>query len=73
MGFASGTQPTDSATGTTPDCVMGSPTDRFTGAFQDSSPNVMDATSFSRKPALQACVECTSDGSYNYFYVLLAR
>lgn len=73
LGFTSGTQPTDSATGTTPDCVMGGSSDRFTGTFNDTTPNILDGTSFSRKPSLQACVQCASDGSYNYFYVLLAR
>lgn len=73
IGFASGTQPTDSATGTTPDCVKGLTIHRFTGTFNDSSPNVMDAASFSRLPALQACVYCASDSTYNFYYVLLAR
>lgn len=73
LGFAQGTLPTDDATGTTPDCVMGASTDRFTGSFLDSTPNTLDETTFSRLPALQACVYCASDSTYNYYYVLLAR
>lgn len=74
LGFTTGTQPTDSATGTTPDCVMvGGDSDRFAGTFKDTSPNIMDDTSFSRLPSLQGCVYCASDSTYNYFYVLLAR
>ncbi len=73
LGFSSGTQPTDSTTGTTPDCVAGASSQRFTGGFNDISPNEMDATSFSRLPSLQACVYCAADSTYNYYYVLLAR
>lgn len=73
LGFKASTQATDNVTGTTPDCVTGTSTDRFTGSFNDLSPNLMDATTFSRLPALQACVYCASDSSYNYYYVLLAR
>jgi hypothetical protein len=72
LGFAAGTQPTDHSGGGTPDCVMGANGDRFTGTF-DTSPNTMDDTTFSRLPALQACVQCATDSSYNYYYVLLAR
>lgn len=73
IGFTAASQPTDSATGTTPDCVKGLSIHRFTGTFNDSSPNVMDSTTFSRLPALQACVYCASDSTYNFYYVLLAR
>lgn len=65
--------PTDDSNGSTPDCVMGSATDRFTGSFSDISPNLLKKTSFSRLPALQACVKCDSGGTYNYYYVLLSR
>jgi hypothetical protein len=73
LGFTNGTQPTDSATGTTPDCVQGSSSDRFSGSFNDTSPNILDSTSFSRLPAMQACVYCASGATYNYYYVLMAR
>lgn len=73
LGFTSGTQPTDSATGTTPDCVMGAAAQRFTGTFSDTTPNILDDGTFSRLPSLQACVYCAADSTYNYYYVLLAR
>lgn len=73
LGFTNGTQPTDDTTGTTPDCVQGTSTDRFTGTFSDISPNLMDGTTFSRLPAIQACVYCDSDATYNYYYVLITR
>lgn len=73
LGFTASSQPTDTATGTTPDCIYGSATDRFTGSFNDISPNELDKTTFSRLPALQACVYCAADTSYHYYYVLLAR
>lgn len=73
LGFTSGTQPTDSVTGSTPDCIQGASTDRFTGTFSDISPNLMDGTTFSRLPAIQACVYCDSDTTYNYYYVLITR
>ncbi len=73
LGFTKGTQPTDNTTGSTPDCIMGAAAHRFTGSFSDSSPNLMDATTFSRLPVLQACVYCESGTTYNYYYVLMAR
>lgn len=73
LGFTQGTQPTDSATGSTPDCVQGASTHRFTGTFNDISPNLMDNTTFSRLPAIQACVYCASGATYNYYYVLISR
>lgn len=73
LGFDPATQPTDNATGSSPDCVMGTSSDRFTGTFGDLSPNLLDAATFSKLPALQACVYCASGSSYNYYYVLLAR
>ncbi len=73
LGFDKTTQPTDIVNGTTPDCVMGAITDRFDGTYDDSGPNEMDDTTFSRLPSAQACVYCASDSTYNYFYVLLSR
>ena len=73
LGFTKGTQPADSSTGTTPDCVEGGSSDRFAGSFNDLSPNILDAASFSRLPAMQACVYCASGATYNYYYVLMAR
>lgn len=73
IGFTKGTQPTDSATGSTPDCVMGAAANRFTGTFSDAAPNVLDSGTFSRLPAMQACVYCASGATYQYYYVLMAR
>ncbi|HAJ90084.1 MAG TPA: hypothetical protein DCM27_03590 [Rhodospirillaceae bacterium] len=73
LGFAPNTKPTDSASGSSPDCVMGSSSHRFQGSFTDISPNLLDAASFSKLPALQACVYCDAGSTYNYYYVLLAR
>lgn len=65
-------QPDDSVTGTTPDCVEGGATYRFgAGAQFNATANVMDVTSFSKKPMTQACVTCGA--AYHYYYVLLAR
>lgn len=72
LGFTSGTQPTDDASGS-PACIMGSSSNRFTGSFNDSSPNPLDDTSFSKLPAYQACVYCASNSTYNYYYVLMSR
>lgn len=73
LGFDINTQPEDVASGANPDCVYSTTAaDRFTGAF-DSTPNVLDDTTFSRLPVTQACVLCASDGTYNYFYVLNSR
>ncbi len=72
IGFTSGTQPTDDAAGS-PACVMGSSSNRFTGSYNDSSPNPLDSSSFSKLPAYQACVRCASNSTYNYYYVLLSR
>lgn len=73
LGFNPATQPTDVSTGTSPDCVMGASSDRFDGTFEDVSPNLLDSGTFSKLPALQACVYCASDSHYHYYYVLLAR
>lgn len=72
LGFAAGSQPTDPGSGS-PTCIMGGASDRFDGTFNDSAPHELDDTSFSKLPAYQACVKCTSDNSYHYFYVLMAR
>ena len=73
LGFAAGTMPTDVVTGSTPDCVKGAAANRFAGTFNDTTPNTLDSATFSKLPALQACVKCASDNSYNYYYVLMAR
>jgi len=73
LGLKVTTQPTDNASGSTPDCVAGGASDRFTGSFNDISPNLMDETTFSSLPASQACVYCASSSTYNYYYVLLSR
>jgi hypothetical protein len=73
LGFDKTTQPMDKTNGSSPDCVMGTSSDRFAGTFNDASPNLLDEATFSRLPALQACVQCGLNGPYNYYYVLLAR
>ncbi len=73
LGFDQTTQPTDHVNGTTPDCVMGGATDRFDGTYDDTGPNEMDDTTFSRLPSAQACVYCASNSTYNYYYVLMSR
>ena len=54
-------------------CIMGAATDRFKGSFNDVSPIILDKTTFSRLPALQACVKCSPGNTYHYYYVLLSR
>lgn len=62
-------QPEDSGT-----CVNGGATARFDAGTQFfSSPNTTVETSFSVKPSLRGCVECTGDGSLHYYHVLLSR
>ena len=73
LGFDPTIQPKDEVNGSTPDCVKGTGSERFQGSFNDASPNLLDEASFSKLPALQACVYCESDSTYNYYYVLLAR
>lgn len=73
LGFDSTQQPTDDSSGGSTDCVKGTSSDRFKGVFNDASPNTLKEDSFSKLPALQACVKCLSDSTYNYYYVLLAR
>lgn len=67
VGYSS--RPTDSAT-----CINTGASVRFNGSNQfASSPNTADSASFSIKPALQGCVQCTGDRSLHYFRVLMAR
>lgn len=62
-------QPQDSST-----CLNTGASARFDDGTQfDSSPNTVVDSSFSLKPAMRGCVECTSDGSLHYFHVLMAR
>ncbi len=44
--------------------------------YQDGAVNVLDndpVTSFTAKPAMQACVQCGGGASYHFYHVLLAR
>lgn len=62
-------QPEDSGT-----CVYGGATERFDASTQFfSSPNTTVEATFSVKPSLQGCVECTGDNSLHFYHVLLAR
>lgn len=65
------TMPVDSGAGA-PACIFNTGS-RFTGTFQDSSPNSIAAAQFTKTPALQACVQCASDSKYYYYTVLMAR
>ncbi len=68
LGYNS-TQPTDSAT-----CINSGPNERFNDTTQfSSSPNTVSETTFSLKPSLSGCVQCTSDNNYHFFHVLMAR
>ncbi|PCJ99357.1 MAG: hypothetical protein COA45_04780 [Zetaproteobacteria bacterium] len=63
------TQPTDSST-----CIHGGAAQRFDNTTQfPSSPNTVTDTTFSIKPSVQGCVQCSSDNSYHFFYVLMSR
>ena len=63
------TQPTDTAT-----CLYDGATSRFDASTQfASSPNTVDTATFSLKPSLQGCVQCSSDSSYHFYHVLMAR
>lgn len=67
VGYTS--QPRDSSA-----CINSSTSNRFSDSTQfSSSPNTVTVSSFSVKPSMSGCVECTSDGSLHYFRVLMAR
>ncbi len=58
----------------TSSCLKSANSKRFGDGEQFSiTPNVVEETSFSIKPAKQGCVRCTADNSYHYFYTLMAR
>lgn len=62
-------QPADTGT-----CLKGADSTRFDDAtqFDDSTTNTVDESSFSVKPAMQACVLC-ADNSRHFYHVLMAR
>lgn len=63
------TQPIDSAT-----CINSGATSRFDDGTQfASSPNTVTDATFSLKPSMSGCVQCSSDSSYNFFHVLMSR
>jgi len=58
----------------TSNCIRSANSKRFGDGEQfSSSPNEVEATSFSSLPVKQGCVRCTNDGNYHYFYTLMAR
>lgn len=69
IGYDPAIQPTDTGT-----CLNGGAASRFNDShrFNDSSPNTLDETTFSLKPATEACALC-ADGKYYYYHVLIAR
>lgn len=63
------TIPLDTAT-----CIKGTDNTRISDASQfTSSPNTTNETSFTIKPAMSGCIQCTSGNTYHYFHVLMAR
>lgn len=63
------TQPTDTVT-----CLYDGAVSRFDAVTQfASSPNTVDPATFSVKPSMQACLQCSSDSSYHFYHVLMAR
>ena len=69
LGYDSATQPTDSST-----CINGGSSARFDAGTQfSSSPNTVNAGTFTYKPSLSGCAQCTTDSSYHVFHVLMAR
>ncbi len=67
IGFSS--LPQDSAS-----CINGGSAARFNDSTQFiSPPNTTIETSFSVKPAMQGCIQCTSNNSLHFFHVLMAR
>ncbi len=68
-GLDPATQPEDPGT-----CLNAGSAGRFKDGvlYEDSSPNTADDTTFSIKPALEACVEC-ADGKFYFYHVLIAR
>ncbi len=62
-------QPEDSST-----CIHSGASARFDDVTQfSSSPNTVTDSSFSVKPSMQGCVECTSASTYHYYRVLMTR
>ena len=69
IGYDDTSQPTDSSI-----CINGGASQRFDDTTQfDSSPNTVADATFSIKPSMQGCVQCTNDNSYHFFHVLMAR
>jgi hypothetical protein len=64
--------PADDGTGCVNDTAQ-----RFLGAYNDSTTNTLDEGTFSRLPALQACVNCNPGAGntpdYVFYDVLMAR
>lgn len=64
----------DGGSAATSGCIYSGSGLRFSSSVQYSgAPNGTLEASFSIKPATQGCIECSADGSYHYFRVLLAR
>lgn len=53
-------------------CLNGGASERFgVETFEDASPNTLDTATFTKTPALQACVACGS--SYHFYHVIYPR
>lgn len=62
-------QPTDSSV-----CIHGGASQRFDNGTQFApSPNTVTEATFSIKPSMQGCVQCSNDNNYHFFHVLMAR
>ncbi len=68
-GYDAATQPDDPGT-----CLNAGAASRFRDGslYEDSTPNTADDTTFSVKPAMEACVRC-ADGKFYFYHVLIAR
>lgn len=72
-------QPADdgplTAAGVSPgDCLNVGPLGRFDDGQQFyDPPNTTDEASFTKKPALEGCVQCATDGARHFYHVILPR
>lgn len=60
-------QPSEDGAG----CINGLASERFGTAFYNDTPNTLNTASFTKLPAMQACVSCS--GTYHFYHVLYAR
>tara|TARA_B100001778_G_scaffold317188_1_gene304692 strand:- start:11 stop:706 length:696 start_codon:yes stop_codon:yes gene_type:complete len=69
LGYDEAVQPEDTGT-----CIYNAASSRFDDGTQFySSPNAVTDGSFTLRPSLSGCVQCTSDNTYHVFHVLMVR